>query len=210
MGAIVTGAASMQIRPVQPGDRDALYAISLATGHAGGDASHLYADGRLMGHIYIGPYAALEPGLVFVIEDADGVGGYVAGVTDTRAFEARQNRDWWPALRQAYPAPTTQPAAPTADERRIAMIHAPQPAPEDIVAAYPGHLHMNLSPRLQGQGQGRRLLAHWLDAARNLGAAGIHLGANQDNHRALKFWAASGFAALPPRPGRTVWFGRDA
>ncbi len=200
----------MQIRSVQPGDRDALYAISLATGFAGGDASHLYVDGRLMGHIYIGPYAALEPDLVFVVEDAEGVGGYVAGVTDTRAFEARQARDWWPALREAYPTPSTPPTDPTPDQRRIAMIHDPQPAPEDIVAAYPGHLHMNLSARLQGQGLGRRLLAHWLDAANSRGAGGIHLGANHENHRALKFWAANGFTALPPRPGRTVWFGRDA
>ena len=33
-------------------DLEALYPISLATGHEGGDASHLYEDGRLIGLIY--------------------------------------------------------------------------------------------------------------------------------------------------------------
>ena len=53
----------MIIRPFQSDDLDALYRISLATGLAGGDASHLYEDAKLMGHIYAAPYAVLEPQL---------------------------------------------------------------------------------------------------------------------------------------------------
>jgi hypothetical protein len=59
----------LQIRPFRPGDLAALYAISLATGHEGGDASHLYEDGSLIGHIYSAPYAILEPRLALIIED---------------------------------------------------------------------------------------------------------------------------------------------
>ncbi len=33
------------------------------------DTSHLYADPRLMGHIYAAPYALLEPALALVVED---------------------------------------------------------------------------------------------------------------------------------------------
>jgi hypothetical protein len=77
----------MIIRPYQPDDLDALYAISLATGFEGGDASHLYDDPRLIGHIYSAPYAVLEPELALVVEDRDGVAGFVVGVTDTSAWE---------------------------------------------------------------------------------------------------------------------------
>ncbi len=51
--------SSMVISQFIRGERppDACYSISLATGFAGGDASHLYRDPRLMGHIYIAPYA---------------------------------------------------------------------------------------------------------------------------------------------------------
>jgi hypothetical protein len=37
------------IRQVEAKDLDACYATSLATGLAGGDASHLYCDPRMMG-----------------------------------------------------------------------------------------------------------------------------------------------------------------
>jgi hypothetical protein len=65
----------LTIRPFHADDLDDLYKISLATGLAGDDASHLYADPRLMGHIYSAPYALLEPQLAFVVEDQEGVAG---------------------------------------------------------------------------------------------------------------------------------------
>jgi hypothetical protein len=40
----------IELRRFQSGDLNALYAISLATGHEGSDASHLYHDAELMGH----------------------------------------------------------------------------------------------------------------------------------------------------------------
>ena len=62
-----------RIRPFDPADLETCYAISLATGFEGGDASHLYRDPKMMGHIYMAPYVCLEPGLALVVED-DGVG----------------------------------------------------------------------------------------------------------------------------------------
>jgi hypothetical protein len=59
----------VNVRPFQPCDMDALHAISLATGLAGGDASSLYSDQKLMGHIYSAPYAILQPELCLVAED---------------------------------------------------------------------------------------------------------------------------------------------
>ncbi len=74
---------AIDIRRSEVADLDACYAISLATGLAGGDASHLYVDPRLMGHIYFAPYALLEPALVLVVADGDSIAGFVAGTSDT-------------------------------------------------------------------------------------------------------------------------------
>jgi hypothetical protein len=82
------------VRPLQPRDVDALYAISLATGLAGGDASPLYRDRKLMGHIYSAPYASLQPDLCLVAEDVAGVGGFVVGTADTSSWERRLEREW--------------------------------------------------------------------------------------------------------------------
>ncbi len=70
------------VRAFQPDDVVGLYQVCLATGDAGADASALHDDPELLGHLYVGPYAALEPEHVLVLEEAGGplaVGGVVDG-----------------------------------------------------------------------------------------------------------------------------------
>ncbi|CAN5126030.1 GNAT family N-acetyltransferase [soil metagenome] len=199
------------LRHVQPDDLSALYAISLATGHAGTDASHLYADPELIGHIYSAPYACLEPSLALVALDDNGVAGFAIGVLDTAAWEDTLARDWWPALRQRYPDPgETESATWTADQRRAAMIHRPERVPPAIARDYPAHLHLNLSPRAQGRGVGPRLLDAWLALAGGRGARDVHVGVNRSNIKAARFWERHGFRplAIDVATNRTLWMGR--
>ncbi|MDP1626698.1 MULTISPECIES: GNAT family N-acetyltransferase [Alphaproteobacteria] len=201
--------ARADIRPFQPSDLDALYAIALATGDAGQDASALYEDPQLVGHIYAAPYALLEPQCAFVVEDEQGVGGYIVGTADTRRFEARLEAEWWPKLRERYPAPESKtPTAWTADEQRAWLIHNPFVTPERIVASYPAHLHINLLPRLQGRELGRRAIRRFLGAVGEAGARGIHLGCSMANTRALRFYDAYGFTEIErSEKFGTVWMG---
>jgi GNAT superfamily N-acetyltransferase len=193
------------LRPFGPADLEACYAISLATGFEGGDASHLYRDPKLMGHIYLAPYALLEPTLALVAEDADGVAGFAVGTADTVAWEERLEREWWPSLRERY-ADTADvpPEERTPDQRRAFMIHHPARTPAEVVGKFPAHLHMNLLPRVQRRGVGSALLDAWLEKA---GASDLHVGVNRANAGGVRFWAARGFEGLPV-PGRTLWMGR--
>jgi ribosomal protein S18 acetylase RimI-like enzyme len=182
-----------RIRPVRPDDLSALYDIALLTGDNGQDATGQYRDGRLVGHLYAAPYAVLEPGSAFVVEDAGGVAGYIVGARDTLAFEARMEAEWWPALREEYAFPSGDPAAWTADELRAYQIHRPRPPPKRVTDPYPSHLHINLLPRLQGQGLGKRLIDRWLGRMAELGSPGAHLGVGAKNARAIRFYSAYGF-----------------
>ena len=193
------------IRPFAPADLEACYAVSLATGFEGGDAAHLYRDPKLMGHLYVAPYALLEPTLALVVEDGDGVAGFAVGAADTAAWEERLERDWWPSLRGRYPDPSDVPAEErTPDQRRAFMIHHPARTPADVSARYPAHLHMNLLPRTQRRGIGSKLLGIWLEKG---GASAVHVGVKRANAGGARFWAARGFAELPVS-GRTLWMGR--
>ncbi len=201
----------VQLRSFAPGDLDALYEISLLTGNSGGDATSLHRKPRLIGEIYSAPYALLEPTWAFVAEDDHGVGGYIVGTPDTRAFEARLEAQWWPSLRRKHAEPVGPFETWTPDDLRIWLIHHPRPAPDDIVGLYPAHLHMNLHPRLQGQGVGGLLLDQWLSTALSRGVPGIHLGASPGNSRAIEYWGRNGFDRLvrpDAKPRSTVWFGR--
>jgi GNAT superfamily N-acetyltransferase len=202
----------LAIRPFQPGDLRDLYAVALQTGDAGKDASSLYADGDLVGHIYAAPYALLEPELTLVAEDGAGVAGYVVGAIDSDAWFDRLERAWWPELRRLYADPSGSPPRTwSPDQFRAFIIHHPQPSPAEVVRAFPAHIHLNLLPRLQGQGVGARLLAAWFAAAEGRGVGPAHVGVNHANSRGLRFWDGQGFARLDiPREigGRTVWMGR--
>jgi ribosomal protein S18 acetylase RimI-like enzyme len=81
-----------------------------------------------------------------------------------------------------------------------------------VVDAYPAHLHLNLLPCAQGKGIGLKLLTAWLELASKRGAAGVHVGVNRANLRALRFWRQCRFKDLNPEGlagGRTVWMGRS-
>ncbi len=88
-----------RIRIYQPDDLDDLYRICLQTAGNGEDATALFRDPKLPGHVYAAPYALFEPSLAFVSEDAGGVGGYIVAALDSETFERRLEQEWWPALR---------------------------------------------------------------------------------------------------------------
>ncbi len=183
-----------KIRPFRPADERTLYDICLRTGDSGADASGLYREPGLLGAIYVGPYLRLAPSLALVGEDESGVAGYVLGVPDTRAFEAQCERVWWPALRARYGPGSFPPGS--LDDRLVGLIHAPPTASQDVVERYPAHLHIDLLPRLQGRGYGRRMLESLFAALRDAGAGAVHLGVGLANERAITFYHRMGFTVV--------------
>jgi GNAT superfamily N-acetyltransferase len=200
----------IDIRQARSSDMDALYRISLETGHYGENASHLYADLQMMGHIYSAPYLLFEPDLTFVVVCDDQVVGFCVGTSDTAQFEARLDADWWPSLRKQYPKPNENMRSTwSADERRCQMIHVPDTTPRQVVEMYPTHVHMNLLPLIQGQRLGGLILQRWMQQAVQSGVTAVHIGANANNKRALQFWRKQGFEGMAHPISRTVWMGRQ-
>jgi len=183
------------IRNVRADDRDAIYDICLRTADAGDDATHLYTDPLLPGHVWAGAYVALEPEHGFVIVDDDGQAiGYVLGALDSRAFEAALERTWWPPLRARYPL--DDPATSPADRIARHLIHDPSRADVQLLADFPSHLHIDLLPAAQGRGDGRRLVQRLHESLRTDGSRGVHLGVSPRNGRAIAFYRALGFEEL--------------
>src|SRR5690606_1414011 len=154
--------AGAKIRGYRPADAPALYHICLRTGDRGGDATGLYADPYLLGHVYVGPYLALAPRFAFVL-DAGGPVGYALGVPDTAELARACERSWWPPLRRRYPDPARVPGHRRTPDQQVAMlIHRPPVPDPAVLALYPAHLHIDLLPVAQGQGYGRALMERLL------------------------------------------------
>jgi ribosomal protein S18 acetylase RimI-like enzyme len=190
---------SCRIRRYQPDDLDDLYRICLLTADNGRDATALFRDPRLPGHVYAAPYAVFEPSLALVAEDAAGVGGYIVAALDSRAFQERLEQDWWPALRARYPEPPPEVAEVLSLPERHALhnIRHPWGTDDELARSYPSHLHINLTPRMQRRGIGRQLIVALVSGLRGQGSPGVHLMVGHANQRAAGFYRHVGFTELP-------------
>ncbi|MEO5873682.1 MAG: GNAT family N-acetyltransferase [Streptosporangiaceae bacterium] len=194
----------MSIRKFRLDDEYAVYDICLRTGEAGADASDLYEDPRLLGHVYAGAYLRFTPEFASVVEEG-AVLGYVLGAPDTREFERRCEQEWWPQLRRRYADPVA-PATP--DERLMQRIHHPGHAREDLLGQYPSHLHIDLLPQAQGKGYGRSLMEALLEELAATGSPGVHLGIDARNAGAQQFYPKLGFGEVY-RDEHVVLMARD-
>ena len=191
----------MEIRRFRADELDELYDIAVLTGAGGEDATGVYEHPELLGHVYVAPFAVYQPDLAFVAADADGVAGYVLGAADVRPLAEVLERDWWPDLRRRYPLET----ADDADRWLVELIHRPTPAPAQILDRYPSEFHIDLLPRCQGHGAGRRLMERLFTALRDAGSPGVHCGVDPNNERAIGFYTHLGFERHEQAGGATLF-----
>jgi hypothetical protein len=137
-----------QLRSPQAGDRAGAYAVCLKTGNFGQDGEPFYRDDpEALGRVFVGPYLDYEPELARILEDDQGICGYVLAAMDSHAFYARYEAEWRPELCRAYPAPTGDPGGWNRVQQIHHVYHHPDyfcPEPYD---QYPSHVHIDLLPR---------------------------------------------------------------
>lgn len=185
------------IRAARPGDEPGAYYICLKTGNLGEDGEPLYRDDPdALGRIFVGPYLMFERELSVILEDEQGMCGYALGALDSRVFYARYETEWRPRLCAQFSAPAGEPQHWTPVQTLHHEYHYPEYFYPEPYEAYPSHLHIDLLPRAQGRGYGRRMLERVMDMMRRSGSTGVHLGVNRLNTRARAFYDHLGFREL--------------
>jgi ribosomal protein S18 acetylase RimI-like enzyme len=185
-----------RIRLYQPRDLEALYEICLKTGDSGKDATGLYKDPSLLGKLYAAPYAVLERELCFVLEDDIGVCGYILGALDSDFFYRRFVNEWLPTVLPDYEEPQAKWDELSPDEKLIKQLYEFDAEADEALKDYPSHLHIDLLPRAQQQGQGKKLMQTFLGCLKSKGSSGVHLGLGINNDNAYAFYKRMGFIEL--------------
>jgi ribosomal protein S18 acetylase RimI-like enzyme len=185
------------IRRARPGDEPGAYYVCLKTGDFGRDGEPFYReDPDALGRIFVGPYLAYEPELSLILQDAEGICGYALGAQDSRSFYARYETEWRPRLCAQFPEPQGDPGGWTRAQQVHHWYHHPDYFCPEPYAAYPSHLHIDLLPRAQGQGHGRRMLEQVMHQLLRGGSPGAHLGVSMANGPAFGFYQRLGFREL--------------
>lgn len=185
------------IRPARPEDQAGAYRVCLKTGNFGQDGEPFYQeDPDALGRIFVGPYLAYEPELSLILEDATGICGYALGAFDSRAFYERYEREWRQDLIARFPLPAGDPKSWTRVQTVHSWYHQPDYTVPEPYAEYPSHLHIDLLPRAQRRGYGRRMMEQVMDRLREKGSPGAHLGVSIMNQPAFAFYLKLGFREL--------------
>ncbi len=182
------------IRSYKSADTSAVYEICLKTGNSGQDATHLFSDPLVLGHIYVGPYMEFEPQSVFILEDDQGPCGYIMGVLDSQTYYQWMHSEWLPKIRVNYKKPTGNPD--TWDETAKITDLLFHPVSQRLLPDYPAHLHIDLLSRAQGKGQGKLMMDRFIDYLRYNKIPGLHLDLSSSNNRAFNFYRKYGMEEL--------------
>jgi GNAT superfamily N-acetyltransferase len=190
------------IRPYHASDLYMLYRICLLTGASGQDASQIYRDHELLGHLYAAPYGLFEPETCFTLTHEGHPCGYILATPNSTSFAERCEQAWFPVLRERYPLPAADDTSPDAGIIRSihrGFSHSPE------LSDYPAHLHIDLLPIAQGQGNGRRMIHTLLEKLRTFNAPGVHLGVGKRNTGAVAFYRRVGLTMLQESDGGIVF-----
>ena len=186
--------ADFSIRSYKSADTSAVYEICLKTGNSGQDATRLFSDPLVLGHIYVGPYMEFEPQSVFILEDDQGPCGYIMGVLDSQTYYQWMHSEWLPKIRVNYKKPTGNPD--TWDETAKITDLLFHPVSQRLLPDYPAHLHIDLLSRAQGKGQGKLLMDRFIDYLKYNKIPGLHLELSSNNDRAFNFYRKYGIEEL--------------
>lgn len=187
----------MKIRDFQLGDEAAAYYVCMKTGDYGGDGEPFFQDDPdALGRIYVGPYLEFAPEYALMLEDEQGICGYALGTDDSKRFFAQYEQIWRPRLVEEFPDPPPPSDGWSRVEEAYHLYHHPDyfcPEPYDD---FPAHLHIDLLPRAQGRGFGRKMIVELTERLRHAKVPGVHLGMSIHNDRAYGFYQRLGFSEL--------------
>ena len=192
------------IRLYQPPDLPMLYKICLQTGDHGQDATGQLSD-EILGHYYAAPYARYQPELCFTLLASGAPCGYIVGTSDSTGFSQFFNEEWLPPLLERYQLPDLE--LQTSEAAMVRQLHAGY-MPPACTNIYPAHLHINILPIGQGQGNAKQMIDLFAEALRTLSASGLHLIVSSRNQRAIDFYRAYGFIEVD-RNIYSIIFGLD-
>jgi GNAT superfamily N-acetyltransferase len=185
------------VRRYRPQDAEAMAGICVRTANAGGDATGMYRDEKILVDLFAAPYAELDPELAFVLDDGRGSAvGYIVATDDTVRFAERFRDEWLPRVAGRHEDPPAgEPQGP--DELMAWLLHHPERLLVPGLEAYPAHLHIDLLPSHQGQGHGSRLLDRLLRELAQRGTPALHVGMLTANTAARPFYDRRGFHEIP-------------
>jgi len=134
--------------------------------------------------LYCNYYIEQEPENCFVLSDEEyRAVGYLLLSPDWEHYVETYRREYMPRLRRV-------------SRFRYFQLKRELAGDADLHAAYPAHLHIDISSGYRGKGLGTAMTDAGIQHLRSLGCPGVMLGVGSDNTGAIRFYERYGFERL--------------
>ena len=193
-GGFFSNTLRMQIRAYQPSDRDALRAICCDTGNLGQPVDSNVFDRELFADYWVSPYINHEPENIWVADENGNAVGYLTAAFDTDRHHRRMRYCVMPAilLKSLFDGRVFKHMTRDFIWTRFKLWWGKSLVAENLIEAFPAHLHINIKEGFRGRAVGKELLEAFFAAARSAGVKGVHLETRADG-KAPAFFEKNGF-----------------
>jgi ribosomal protein S18 acetylase RimI-like enzyme len=189
--------------------------------HSGVD----FEPARTIGsYLWCRPYLSLSPETCFVLDEGTGTAvGYIIGTPSTTEFAEKWEREYVPRLKASDAdglfsshshhrqsddngRPNDEVNSKNKKEEEMVIDLRKQLANAEcsmlkgfsaLLSQYPAHMHIDILPKYQNRGWGKKMMDVFLSKMKEMGVKGVHLGMVRANEGARRFYERLGWRVCP-------------
>jgi protein O-GlcNAcase/histone acetyltransferase len=183
------------VRPYTPADEGAVFNVckELYSGFQENCDFCAYHD--LVPDLLLGGFTTTSPAHCFILEDEEGICGYVVAAVDAKEYYKKLEIAYLPAMREKYSLVEHQEELSPAKDAIGSFYEFKPVLPECVYTHHPSLVRIGVSPRCKDPSASRRLLAVAFAALKASGSRGVHipLHISEDTPVGKEFYAKHSF-----------------
>ncbi|XP_076812600.1 protein O-GlcNAcase-like [Clavelina lepadiformis] len=187
------------VRPYVPSDEKSVFEVCCST-HNDGVYSDVFSEHKqLPADRLVGALLTLSPEYCFVVEDEEGLCGYLAAALDAKKFWKKYELAYLPEMREKYEKPESNDDEMTQVERMIVELHSSEDrfsyASDDLASAYPSLMTLALYSRASNN-IAKSMTVCLLSALKSHHSSGVHVIVPSDSHHYIDVYTKLGFSKI--------------
>lgn len=190
----------LNVRPYCQQDKAAVYEVCRRTCDDGADGTEIFPENPdLIGDKLIGSFLQGNHEYCFVVEDSEGVCGYVLASLDAREHHNKMDSEYTPSMCVKYPKPEATEGLSPSEEMICGFYGQKSVLPDSLYSAYPSILRMDMLPNrvpAVDADASRRALACAVAALKVNGSHGIFAEVHVGDVSTAEAYAKLGFFRL--------------
>lgn len=186
------------IRPYLSADEAAVYEVCRKTCDDGLDGTEIFPNyPDLIGDKLVGGLITLSPEYCFVLEDDNGICGYILGALDAKTYYNKLESAWIPELCKKYAKPSKSKSLSPEEEIIMGFHKYQRYLPVSVYSNTPSLVKMNILPTVCDLSIFKRMMACLLSAFKANGSKGAYCEVSVGDKNIINMYTGLRYFQVP-------------